>query len=130
MKKAWIFLFFGLTVFLFGMIVGIIIGNHAYGSEVVVQYDQPTDSSDGTSTGEENSSNVFLVNINTASVAVLDTLPGIGPALAQRIVDYREANGPFESKEDLTNVSGIGKQKLKAIYDLIIVEVENENTGS
>lgn len=49
-----------------------------------------------------------LVDINTATAEELETLPGIGPTLAQRIVDYRTQNGPFETIEDIMNVSGIG----------------------
>ena len=48
------------------------------------------------------------VNINTSGPAALEALPGIGPALAQRIIDYREQNGPFAQPEDVMNVSGIG----------------------
>ena len=62
-----------------------------------------------------------LININSASVAQLVTLPGIGEVLAQRIVDYREANGPFPSVAALTNVSGIGEKKLAAIIHLVTV---------
>ena len=49
-----------------------------------------------------------LVHLNTADVTELDTLPRIGPALAQRIIDWREANGPFTSTEQLLDVAGIG----------------------
>ncbi|KKM11185.1 hypothetical protein SY88_09890 [Clostridiales bacterium PH28_bin88] len=61
------------------------------------------------------------VNINTASLAELDTLPGIGPALAQRIIDYRTQKSPFRDPRDITNVSGIGEAKYSQIQDLITV---------
>ena len=52
------------------------------------------------------------VNLNTATEAQLDTLPGIGPATAKAIVEYRTQNGPFKSVDDLKNVKGIGQKKL------------------
>ncbi len=62
------------------------------------------------------------VNINTASAEELDkALPGIGPTLAQRIVDYREQHGPFRSPEDLKNVSGIGERRFEQIKDLVTI---------
>lgn len=62
-----------------------------------------------------------LVNINTANQSELDTLPGIGPALAQRIIQYRETNGLFQSIEDLKNVSGIGDKNFENMKDKITV---------
>ncbi len=62
-----------------------------------------------------------LVNINTADQALLDTLPGIGPALAQRIIQYREINGPYKSTEDIKNVSGIGEKSFEKLKDKITV---------
>ena len=62
-----------------------------------------------------------LVNINTASASDLDALPGIGPTTAQKIIDYREANGPFLSTQDIINVSGIGPGTYERIKDLITV---------
>jgi competence protein ComEA len=59
------------------------------------------------------------VNVNTADLAALEALPGIGPELAQRILDYRQAHGPFAQIEDLMNVSGIGPGILDKIRDKI-----------
>lgn len=61
------------------------------------------------------------LNINTATVEELDQLPGIGPGLAQRIVDWREANGPFASIADIKQVAGIGEAIFERIKDRIVV---------
>ncbi|MDU2507997.1 MAG: ComEA family DNA-binding protein [Collinsella sp.] len=62
-----------------------------------------------------------LVNINTASSAELQTLSGIGPSMAQSIIDERTKNGAFASVDDLMRVSGIGEKKLAKIKDCICV---------
>jgi competence protein ComEA len=66
-------------------------------------------------------SNGAPVNINTATLDQLESLPGIGPALGQRIIDYRQQHGPFKSVNDLTNVSGIGDKRLADLRPLITV---------
>ena len=62
------------------------------------------------------------VNLNTADAAALESLPGIGPALAQRIIDYRTANGPFQTTAEIQDVRGIGAGIYAEIKDSITVE--------
>lgn len=81
---------------------------------------QNTDASVG-----ENSSSASTqsgkVNINTADLGQLQTISGIGPSKAKKILDYRQSNGKFKSVDDLTNVSGIGEKTLSSIRDQICV---------
>ncbi len=79
--------------------------------------DPPPVVSGGVSSGEEP-----LVNINTATAMELETLPGVGEVTAQRIIEYREANGPFETIEEIQDVSGIGPKTLKGIEEIITVD--------
>lgn len=62
-----------------------------------------------------------LVNINTATQAELESLPGVGPSTAKKIIDDRTANGPFKKKEDLKRVSGIGEKKYASLESNITV---------
>ena len=61
------------------------------------------------------------ININAATAAELDSLPGIGPTKAQAIVDYRNQNGPFRTVDDLLDVPGIGPKTLETMRDQITV---------
>ncbi|WES65331.1 ComEA family DNA-binding protein [Microbacter sp. GSS18] len=61
------------------------------------------------------------VDLNTADVAALETLPRVGPALAQRIIEWREANGGFTSVDDLLAVSGFGEKMVASLRDLVTV---------
>ena len=64
------------------------------------------------------------LDLNRATTQELTTLPGIGEVLAQRIVDYREAHGPFRSVDELIAVEGIGEGKLEKLRELVTVEEE------
>ena len=68
---------------------------------------------------EEKETNKEKVNINTATQTELETLSGIGPSTALKIINYRNENGKFKTKEDIKNVPGIGEQKYESIKENI-----------
>ena len=84
------------------------------GEGIIEEVDSATSSNSKNSSGN--------ININKATEAELDTLPGIGPSLASKIIEYREQNGKFSSIEDIKNVNGIGDSKFEDIKDLISVK--------
>lgn len=69
-----------------------------------------------------NLQNSTLININAASLAVLDQLPGIGTTKAQDIIEYRLSHGPFQSLEEVMNVPGIGEEIFDEIRELITIK--------
>lgn len=75
----------------------------------------------GNNEGNSNSKEEKKVNINQAKQTELEELPGIGPSLASRIIEYREQNGKFEKIEDLQNVKGIGESKFSDIKDKVSI---------
>lgn len=121
MKKGGMFFLVALTLLFVGFVAGMLTGRSIGREPVTVQLPQtvpaPTQTTAGTQPKTEGK-----ININTAYAELLDTLPGIGPVLAQRIVDYREQNGPFRDVSELSMVEGIGNEKLIGIYDLVTVE--------
>ena len=70
------------------------------------------------------------LDLNTASQAQLELLPGIGPGLAERIIAYRQTIGRFIAKEQIMDVEGIGEKRYTDLEQLITVEVGHENSGS
>ena len=72
-------------------------------------------------TTSSNSASGALIDINSASQEALESLPGIGPVLAQRIDEYRESNGPFATIEDLLKVEGVGADTFEKLKELVTV---------
>lgn len=89
------------------------------GTQVLVP--KQSQSAPTTETGTGTSGATGLVNVNSATNAELETLPGIGEVIAQAIVDHRTENGPFTSVEQLVDVSGIGDATLENIRELVTV---------
>ena len=123
MKKAGATALLVVTAMFVAFVCGMLVGRHFTAQPVTVQpVKTEYVSVSGTSASDETTAQSGKININTAASVVLDTLPGIGPVLAQRIVAYREEHGPFASVEELAKVEGIGSKTLLEILDLITVE--------
>ena len=119
MKKAGFVL---LAVFLIALafLAGIFVGRQTNHTDVKISSRETTAPTAATP-APSTPSNSNLININTASALELATLPNIGNVIAQRIVDYRTANGPFRSVAQLAEVEGIGEKRLDGLMEYVTV---------
>lgn len=124
MRKATYLLFAFLGLFT-TLIIGILIGRNSFSGMVIISesasIQEQSIEETVLSKSDLSSDEKVKININTASVSLLQTLPNIGQVLAQRIVDYRNENGNFTAPEDLLLVEGIGEKRLEQIREYITV---------
>ena len=111
-----------LLLFMTGYFLGAHGGAEPYRVEAQLVQEATETFASGTASPEISPGVSPKVNINTASAAELETLPGIGEKRAADIIADREANGPFRVPEDITRVSGIGEGTLAGLIDYITVE--------
>ncbi|WP_207747803.1 helix-hairpin-helix domain-containing protein [Clostridium sp. D33t1_170424_F3] len=119
-EKKQVRILIGIAAFLCALIIGY---NAFYVPDIPLQTEVWTDEMPG-SNGTESyvpQKPVEKIDLNSATAAALDTLNGIGPVLAQRIVDYREEYGGFYSVEELMEVDGIGEKLFEQIKDRVTV---------
>ena len=123
MKKGGSFFLITITLVFAAFTAGMLVGRHINQDAVsvcIVSSDAQTETTASKDTTVVNTSG--KLNINTATLSELDSLPGIGPTIALRIIDYRNKYGSFTTLTDLAKVEGIGSQKLIAIIEMITLE--------
>ena len=103
------------------IVVGIFIGRNSVKGYSTIPLPAVSNTDKAALETETAIGNDYRLNLNTATKVQLMELPGIGEVIAQRIVDYREQNGPFQSTDQLLEVEGIGEKKLIQIESLIKV---------
>ena len=122
MKIRWyeilVLVLFGVFVLIF--LVSYMATTQAPGIWISTEYNGIDSAADETAM-EEETVDIDLVDINTADQAELESLPGIGTAKAQAILDYRSIHGSFDSIEELLEVEGIGEKLLEKIQDYVII---------
>ena len=109
MKKSAFWILLIISISGAALMTGLFIGRVTSGDRIhMSKNDDPTEPEE-----------IGPLDINTATIEQLCKLPGIGESLAERIIDYRQKNGPFQNVNDLLNVPGIGEAKLNGIKNLI-----------
>ena len=117
LKRYYIF------IFIFALVIGLIIRDISTSKFAVIKTSQAYAPNEvKVIEGEDADADGEKVNINTASKRVLMTLDGIGEKMSERIIEYREKNGKFETIEDIMKISGIGYDTFLKLKDYITVE--------
>ena len=128
MKKA-VYVLLSLFGLFLALLIGVFIGRSSVSGLIVIPENATNLQQGAVHYDEEivddpvlpSESNSGKININTASVSLLQSLPNVGEVLAQRIVDYRNENGNYTAPEDLLLVEGIGEKRLEQIREYITV---------
>ena len=123
-RKFGLFVLCSMLVLL-SLTIGYFIGRHSARGDVTLRpgvYVTTENQEEDTSDTTVPSDTASLINLNTATAAELDTLPGIGPVISERIIEYRETNGSFDTPAQIMNVSGIGTETYLNIKDLITTD--------
>lgn len=118
MKKATPIMIIITMLFVF-TVLGVFIGRRTTDGDILIH----TSSSVRSATIDETEVKPSgLININTADAEQLQELPGVGPAMAEEIIAYREEHGDFKTKRDLLNVKGIGEKTYEELKSMITVK--------
>lgn len=125
MKKDNSLLLIAVTSLFVIFVIGFYIGRNTAPEPVQIQSPKEDQEDFTVDSGTDRNSRL---NINTATKDELQALPGIGPVLADRIIAFREEHGNFTSISQLTQVEGIGQERLITILEYIIAEESHENT--
>ena len=127
MKKQKVHILVIITLVFMAFTCGLYIGRSHTGTSISVsvrpamQTLPPETTEEPPLPSEETTVIAYPIDINLATKEQFMTLPGIGDVLAQRILDYRQENGPFSRPEDLMKVRGIGKKRMEEILELITI---------